>query len=500
MGALGECCLGGKPGCHGMEQMLLVGGEEEEIRLGPELECGGGIEDAVKVLLEGLGEDPDRDGLKKTPLRVAKALRDGTRGYKQSVHDIVEGALFLEAGMSNRVDRARGGGGLVVVRDIGLFSYCESCLLPFRVQCHVGYIPSGQHVVGLSKLARVADVFAKRLQDPQRLADDICSALQSSIKPLGVAVSLQCWHIHLPELGRKNPCQRHTSSRSNMQGWHELDVCSYSGIFEDEGGDPWIEFAAVLKFGGVNVGRVEEEKEKEKPSPLQNWCPLKSPEMVQCIGKASSKLVGTLPDAMVAAVTSILTSLGEDPLREELVGTPQRFVRWLMTFRRASFELKLNSNFHLGQLGLYSAKNSGGDIIGSRSKGEIVHSELSLPFCSQCEHHLLPFYGVAHIGYLAPPESKIIDRSLLHSVVLFYGCKLQVQERLTRQITETVFSIFCGGVMVVVEADHVCMVSRGIEKMGSSTATTAAMGQFAANLEAKTMFLQTIACSRAAGG
>ncbi|CAA6667917.1 unnamed protein product [Spirodela intermedia] len=434
-----------------------------------ELECGGGIEDAVKVLLEGLGEDPDRDGLKKTPLRVAKALRDGTRGYKQSVHDIVEGALFLEAGMSNRVDRARGGGGLVVVRDIGLFSYCESCLLPFRVQCHVGYIPSGQHVVGLSKLARVADVFAKRLQDPQRLADDICSALQSSINPWESQFLFTRRLLlfgHLRRRGRR-PMDR---------------VCR---CFEVWGS----------KCGEVGGGEGEGEA---FPSP--ELVPIKVPEMVQCIGKASSKLVGTLPDAMVAAVTSILTSLGEDPLREELVGTPQRFVRWLMTFRRASFELKLNSNFHLGQLGLYSAKNSGGDIIGSRSKGEIVHSELSLPFCSQCEHHLLPFYGVAHIGYLAPPESKIIDRSLLHSVVLFYGCKLQVQERLTRQITETVFSIFCGGVMVVVEADHVCMVSRGIEKMGSSTATTAAMGQFAANLEAKTMFLQTIACSRAAGG
>lgn len=374
------------------------------------------------------------------------------------------------------------------MRDIGLFSYCESCLLPFRVQCHVGYIPSGQHVVGLSKLARVADVFAKRLQDPQRLADDICSALQSSIKPLGVAVSLQCWHIHLPEIGRKGPCQRHASSRPNMQGWHELGVCSYSGIFEDDGGDPWIEFAAVLRFGGVDVERKEKEreKEKEKLTPLQNWCPLKSPE------KASPKLVGALPDAMVAAVTSILTSLGEDPLRKGLVGTPQRFVRWLMTFRRASFEPKLNSSgFHLGQLGLYSTKSSAGDVIST---------ELSLPFCSQCEHHLLPFYGVAHIGYMAPPESEPIDRSLLHSVVLFYGCKLQVQERLTRQITETVFSISCGGVMVVVEADHVCMASRGIEKMGSSTATTAAMGQFAASLEAKTLFLQTIASSRAGGG
>ena len=93
MGALGDCCLGGKLGCHGMERMLLLGGEDEEMDSGSELERGGGIEEAVRVLLQGLGEDPERDGLKRTPLRVAKALREGTRGtfccfYSSSLFNI----------------------------------------------------------------------------------------------------------------------------------------------------------------------------------------------------------------------------------------------------------------------------------------------------------------------------------------------------------------------------------------------------------------------------
>ncbi|XP_078432796.1 GTP cyclohydrolase I [Wolffia australiana] len=468
MGALGECCLGGEMGCLGMEQMLLLGGDEQEMRDEQEMEIGGCIEVAVRALLQGLGEDPDRDGLKKTPLRVAKALREGTRGYKETALDIVEGALFLEPGMSSRLENAKGRGGLVVVRNIALFSHCESCLLPFRVQCHVGYVPSGKHVVGLSKLARVANVFAKRLQDPQRLADEICSALEITIKPLGVAVSLQCCHVHLPELGKKNP---------NSQNWQALDVLSYSGIFEDKDGDPWVEFSAVLKLGGINVGR------QEKPfSPHHSWCPLLKPQ---------PKLDKALPEAMVSAATSIIASLGEDPLRKELLGTPHRFVRWLLTFKRASFELKHYS----GDSGLQNG------LLGiTREKHDGFLSELSLPFCSQCEHHLLPFYGVAHIGYIASRESaQLIERSLLHSIVLFYGCKLQVQERLTKQIAETVFSISGGGVMVVVEADHVCMASRGIEKMGSSTATTAAMGHFASNPEVKNLFLQSIINSRASG-
>ena len=89
-------------------------------------------------------------------------------GYRQKVNDIVQGALFPEAGLDNRVGHAGGAGGLVIVRDLDLFSYCESCLLPFPVKCHVGYVPSGERVVGLSKLSRVADVFAKRLQERHR--------------------------------------------------------------------------------------------------------------------------------------------------------------------------------------------------------------------------------------------------------------------------------------------------------------------------------------------
>ncbi|KAE8730578.1 GTP cyclohydrolase 1 [Hibiscus syriacus] len=173
MGSLDEVHL-----CVEIENGMKLGFEEE-----PETIA---IQDAVKVLLQGLGEDVNREGLVKTPLRVAKALRGGTRGYEQKVKDVVEGALFPEVGLHDGVGHAGGVGGLVIVRDLDLFSYCESCLLPLQLKCHVGYVPSGQRVVGLSKLSRVADVFAKRLQDPQRLADEICSSLHHGIKPAGL--------------------------------------------------------------------------------------------------------------------------------------------------------------------------------------------------------------------------------------------------------------------------------------------------------------------------
>uniref|UniRef100_A0A5B7A4H5 GTP cyclohydrolase 1 n=1 Tax=Davidia involucrata TaxID=16924 RepID=A0A5B7A4H5_DAVIN len=426
------------------------------------------IEDAVKVLLQGLGEDINREGLRKTPHRVAKALREGTRGYRQKVKDIVQGALFPEAGLGSGVGHAGGAGGLVIVRDLDLFSYCESCLLPFQVKCHVGYVPSGQQVVGLSKLSRVADVFAKRLQDPQRLADEVCSALQHGIKPTGVAVILQCFHIHFPNF-------ESAFLESNHQGWVKVLVTSGSGVFGSEKADIWGDFRSLLRFRGINV-----EKNHSRDSADQCWCP-------------SFSKMGPANSGMVAAVASILRSLGEDPLRKELVGTPTRFVKWLMNFQNSSLEMKLNG-FVRGRM---DPLKSNGDIDHTEQQ---IHSELNLSLWSQCEHHLLPFHGVVHIGYFGAEGVNPIGKTLLQSIVHFHGFKLQVQERLTRQIAETVSTLLGGDIMVVVEANHTCMISRGIEKFGSNTATIAVLGRFSTDPVARAMFLQSIPNITIAGG
>ncbi|KAJ7950517.1 GTP cyclohydrolase 1 [Quillaja saponaria] len=425
------------------------------------------IQDAVKVLLQGLGEDINREGLRKTPLRVAKALREGTRGYRQKVKDIVQGALFPEAGLDNGVGLAGGAGGLVIVRDLDLFSYCESCLLPFQVKCHVGYVPSGQRVVGLSKLSRVADVFAKRLQDPQCLANDVCSALHQGIKPAGVAVVLQCSHVHFPEI-------ESVLLDSNHQGWVKVLVSSGSGVFDNRNAEEWTDFFSLLKFRGINM-----EKTNIRGSRNQCWCPSRS----SVSAKSSSKTEPVNP-VMVTAVASILRSLGEDPLRKELVGTPSCFVNWLMNFQSSNLEMKLNGFVCRRKDSLHPGREV--------NKKKEICSELNLPFWSQCEHHLLPFHGVVHIGYLGSEGFIPIGKSLLQSIVHFYGFKLQVQERLTRQIAETASSLLGGDVIVVVEANHTCMISRGIEKFGSSTATIAVLGCFSTDPAARAMFLQSI--------
>lgn len=471
------------------------------------------IVNAVKVLLEGLDEDVNREGLKKTPLRVARAFMDGTRGYCQNIKDIIGDALFPEAGIENGAGCGGGSGGLVVIRNIDLFSYCEACLLPFKVRLHVAYVSSDQRVVGLSKLSRAAEVFAKRLQSPQRLVDEICKALNESIRPSGVALILECWHIQFP--GIEGSADELKSNIEEMQGWISSSVYAGSGVFENESCDMWTEFIELLHLGGVKVVR-----------PISNtslvdegiWCPFPavsdraSPTInggtfsQYCNGNGPSSLsknisnsslqtkLGASYSMMIAAVESILSGIGENPWRDELHWTPFRFVWWLSNFHQVKpaiqsrgFEwtrVEIESN---GCSGKTDAKVSPID-----TGGEII-LEVNVPFCSQCEHHLLPFTGVAHIGYFSIKEKKQVDRSNIYHIVQFFSHRLQVQERLTRQIAETI-SVCCNAanVIVVLEAKHICMLSRGIEKIGSSTATVAVLGCFITDSSLKSKFLQKI--------
>lgn len=141
------------------------------------------IEALVRRLLTLLGEDPARPGLTDTPSRVARSLRELTRGYQGTASEAVADGIFEE-------DH----GSVVIVRGIELFSLCEHHMLPFFGRAHVGYMPNGR-VVGLSKLARIVEVFARRLQVQERLTDQIARALESELKPEGVGVVVEARHL-----------------------------------------------------------------------------------------------------------------------------------------------------------------------------------------------------------------------------------------------------------------------------------------------------------------
>jgi len=163
----------------------------------------------VRSMLQEIGEDPNREGLRRTPLRVAKAMDFLTSGYQLSAAEIIKKALFAEDVKE-----------MVVIRDIEFYSMCEHHMLPFFGHAHVGYLPNGQ-VVGLSKVARVVDCFARRLQVQERLTNQVADALIEHLGAHGVAVVMEASHTCMMMRGVQK--QRSTTVSSAMRGSFETN-------------------------------------------------------------------------------------------------------------------------------------------------------------------------------------------------------------------------------------------------------------------------------------
>tara|TARA_B100002052_G_scaffold299184_1_gene336125 strand:+ start:14178 stop:14726 length:549 start_codon:yes stop_codon:yes gene_type:complete len=162
------------------------------------------IEKITRDLLESIGEDPNREGLIKTPLRVSKSWAFLTRGYGQKIDDLVNDAIF-------HVDNQD----MIIVKDINYYSLCEHHLLPFMGKVHVGYIPDGK-VLGLSKIPRIVDMFARRLQLQERLTHQIANSINNFLKPKGVAVVAEGQHLCMQMRGVEK--QNSTMQTSSMTG------------------------------------------------------------------------------------------------------------------------------------------------------------------------------------------------------------------------------------------------------------------------------------------
>jgi GTP cyclohydrolase IA len=176
------------------------------------------IQPLITTLLKELGEDPGRDGLERTPLRVAKAMRFLTSGYAKNPLELLNGALF-----DVTYDE------MVIVKDIEFYSLCEHHMLPFFGRCHVAYIPDGK-VIGLSKLPRIVEVFARRLQVQERLTSQVAETIEAKISPLGVAVVMEATHLCMAMRGVEK--QNSVTVTSAMRGVFHGDARTRSEFLE----------------------------------------------------------------------------------------------------------------------------------------------------------------------------------------------------------------------------------------------------------------------------
>ncbi len=168
------------------------------------------VKDLVKTLLTEIGEDPEREGLLSTPIRVAKAYEFLTRGYQQDIDEVLNGAIFNE-----KYDE------MVLVKNIDFYSMCEHHLLPFYGKVHVAYIPNGK-IVGLSKVPRIVEVFARRLQVQERMTQQIADTIAKYLQPIGVAVVAEAFHMCMMMRGVEK--QNSSATTSAMHGVFKDDA------------------------------------------------------------------------------------------------------------------------------------------------------------------------------------------------------------------------------------------------------------------------------------
>ena len=185
------------------------------------------MQDLVRQLLAALGEDPAREGLAETPRRVEQSLGFLTSGYTTDIDDLINGALFTVPYNE-----------MVIVRDIDLYSLCEHHMLPFFGKCHVAYIPDGK-VIGLSKVPRIVDAFARRLQVQERLTSQIAQTIEEKIRPLGVAVVIEATHLCMAMRGVQK--QNSVTVTSAMRGAFHRDPrtrAEFLELIHHRGGPP----------------------------------------------------------------------------------------------------------------------------------------------------------------------------------------------------------------------------------------------------------------------
>ncbi|KAK9842302.1 hypothetical protein WJX81_005403 [Elliptochloris bilobata] len=426
------------------------------------------LQDAVRILIQGLGEDVKREGLRDTPKRVAKAWLDASAGYHQSVKSVLGGALFHEP----LVDT--GCGGVVIVRDIEFASTSETNLLPFYGRCHIGYVPSQGVVLGLSKVARLARMYARRLQTQERFTQELLQAFEAHVHPQGCAVLVEARHL---SQGPTLPV--HASSAASgclRQDWRMQEFLTLLRLHAPAAPLP----SADCTRSGIALQAVAGNGCESAVEHMARDAAAVCPSGLDGLGLPAQ-------EHMERAVEAILCEIGEDPLRPGLLGSATRYVRALLAsttgYKHRAVAAEPRALPGIRDRVAFACMPSTHGVV----------RLASLQFASQCEHHMLPFFGEARVLFVTEPSAAPLAPGVLEALLGSFSRRLQIQERLTQELVSAVHTVN-GAVatLVVCEAVHMCMVARGVEKHASSTVTCAARGACKADGELRTELLKIL--------
>lgn len=456
------------------------------------------MQEAVRCLLQGIGEDCQREGLVDTPKRVAKALMDLCQGYRVSSSSVIGSALFHETLVNER-------DGLVLVKDIDFASTSCETLLPFHGRCHVAYYPDQGTVLGLSKLARLTKLFAKRIQSQAGLTHQLQGALAKHLVPKGLAVVVEAKHLGF---GRCDEKITIATSGLFQEETHLQELLCVLGIVPEE-------VDAGLGPGAdalVVPAALELVQPPVTPDPSEN------DEDDDTDMSYSNKGM----EAMEAAMQQLLLEAGVKVSDQVLMGSIRRYVSGLLATTSGYHQDPLQATESTPYNGAYEGLGREPcvprDPPGSNCWDEVVRSgtprhcrcgaysepvglesdtcyeyppacsaltagacwhEHRVRFWSHCEHHMLPFYGVLWVVYLLPHGVSPLTSSQIDLVVSTYTHRLQIQERITHQVALAINRLASPlGVMVVCDAAHMCMVARGVENHAGSTLTSLPLGTF----------------------
>lgn len=436
--------------------------------------CYGQKKELFREVLKSLGEDVNREGILKTPARYAKAMAQMLSGYSKTADGVLGDAIFHEKCLYGKKQA-------VCVGNIEFFSTDAHTLLPFFGMVHICYLPAQGNVAGLSKFARIVEVFSKRLQTPQKLAGDIACNLQRLLAPLGVLVVVESMHLTSSTIGKL-----HHSGWTTSEDYTDAHL-EAKGVFLNQNCEETQEMLALIdSTHHLNLDGTTKKEDGDLPMASESSSSF-SGGVSKCFSSFLDDLLGgkrqyfrEQEDQIKNLIYQIYDQSkhldGPNNVSRDLLwSASNNYANWLLTKTSGSLftmDYILQVVRSLPQM----HDRPGGDCVEDgafrKYRTNSLHCcELYTSVGSMCEHHILPFFGKIYISLLKDGSQVNVTREELEAILWKYSRQLQLQERLATQVADAIekFFPFLDGIFVCMSAYHHCMRARGAEKTSAKT-------------------------------